>query len=58
MKERLLLRADASTQIGAGRIMRCLALAAALRAQGAECHVQPPRTLSHRMQKIAKTGMF
>ena len=58
MKERLLLRADASTQIGAGRIMRCLALAAALRAQGAECHVQLPRTLINRMQKIAKIGMF
>nr|WP_298113581.1 UDP-2,4-diacetamido-2,4,6-trideoxy-beta-L-altropyranose hydrolase [uncultured Pseudomonas sp.] len=34
---RVVFRADASLQIGTGHIMRCLALADALKAQGAEC---------------------
>lgn len=35
---RIVFRADASTQMGTGHVMRCLALADELRRQGHECH--------------------
>ena len=48
-------RADASLQMGSGHVMRCLTLADALKAQGADCHFisreHPGHLLSGRSSK-------
>lgn len=54
----LLVRADASTQIGTGHIMRCLALAQAWKEAGGEVHfvtVELPANLDSRLQQEGMT---
>jgi UDP-2,4-diacetamido-2,4,6-trideoxy-beta-L-altropyranose hydrolase len=52
----VVFRADASLQIGAGHVMRCLTLAAALAARGARCRfVCRPHT-GHLIEQIARQG--
>jgi len=49
-------RADASLQIGTGHVMRCLTLADALTAQGAECHFICRDLPGHMGRRIAEKG--
>lgn len=55
---KVIFRADASLQIGSGHVMRCLTLAEALRAQGAECQficrAHPGNLISHIRSKSFK----
>lgn len=53
---RIAFRADASLQIGIGHVMRCLTLADALRAQGAECHFISRAHPGHLMDAIGRGG--
>src|SRR5215470_17195520 len=50
---RMLLRADANTEIGTGHVMRCIALAQAYRAAGGECSfvsAELPAALARRLE--------
>lgn len=49
-------RTDASLQIGSGHVMRCLTLADALRAQGADCHFICREHPGHLLETICQRG--
>lgn len=49
-------RVDASLQIGSGHVMRCLTLADALRAKGAQCHFISRAHPGHLMDIIGQRG--
>lgn len=49
-------RVDASLQIGSGHIMRCLTLAEALRAHGAQCHFISRAHSGHLIEVISQRG--
>lgn len=53
---KIAFRADASLQIGSGHVMRCLALADALRKQGAQCHFISRAHPGHLMEVIRQQG--
>ena len=49
-------RVDASLQIGSGHVMRCLTLADALKAQGADCHFISREQPGHLLEVIDQRG--
>jgi UDP-2,4-diacetamido-2,4,6-trideoxy-beta-L-altropyranose hydrolase len=49
-------RVDASLQIGSGHVMRCLTLAEALRANGAQCHFISRAHSGHLLELIRQYG--
>lgn len=53
---RVVFRCDASVQIGSGHVMRCLTLAEALTARGAECHFICREHPGHLLDVIRQRG--
>lgn len=53
---KVVFRADASLLMGSGHVMRCLTLAEALRAQGAECHFVSREHPGHLLEIIRQHG--
>lgn len=53
---KIALRVDASLQIGTGHVMRCLTLADALKAQGADCHFISRAHPGHLLEVIDQRG--
>lgn len=49
-------RADAALQMGSGHVMRCLTLADALKAQGAQCHFISREHPGHLLEVIRQRG--
>ena len=49
-------RTDASLQIGSGHVMRCLTLADALKAKGADCHFMTRAHQGHLIETIRQRG--
>ena len=56
MTLRIAFRTDASLQIGSGHVMRCLTLADALTARGAQCHFISRAHPCHMMEAIRQRG--
>ncbi|MEQ1534303.1 MAG: UDP-2,4-diacetamido-2,4,6-trideoxy-beta-L-altropyranose hydrolase [Burkholderiaceae bacterium] len=56
MKKRVAFRTDASLQIGIGHVMRCLTLADALKARGAECEFISREHPGHMLGVIRQRG--
>ena len=56
MTWRIALRVDASQQMGSGHLMRCLALADALRTKGAQCHFISRAHPGHLIEAIRQRG--
>lgn len=56
MTLRIAFRTDASLQMGSGHVMRCLTLADALRAKGAQCHFISRAHPGHLMDVIGQRG--
>lgn len=53
---KIVFRTDASLQMGSGHVMRCLTLADALKAQGADCHFISREHLGHLLEVIRQRG--
>lgn len=53
---KIAFRTDASLQIGSGHVMRCLTLADALKAQGADCHFISRKHPGHLLEVIRQRG--
>jgi len=53
---KVVFRTDASLQMGSGHVMRCLTLADALKAQGAQCHFISRRHPGHLLEVIHQRG--
>ncbi len=56
MNLRIVFRADASLEIGTGHVMRCLTLADAFKAQGAECYFISRAFPGHSLEYINQRG--
>ena len=53
---KIAFRTDASLQMGSGHVMRCLTLADALKAQGADCHFISRAHSGHLLEVIRQRG--
>ena len=56
MTMRIVFRTDASLQMGSGHVMRCLTLADALKAKGADCHFISREHPGHLLEVIRHRG--
>jgi UDP-2,4-diacetamido-2,4,6-trideoxy-beta-L-altropyranose hydrolase len=54
--KKFVFRVDASVDIGTGHVMRCVTLADALHAEGAECHFVCREHPGHLMDHVARRG--